>query len=184
MIAETARLRLREVTWNDLDALAAMVADEDQMRFYRRVRTREEAAAWIERTRAIYSEHGFGFWAVELRRRPSFIGYCGVRPLALEGVAETEIGWRIDKAFWNRGLATEAAIAARDVAFGRFALTRLVAMIHPDNLASLRVAEKIGMQSEKALVFDGDPYAIYAIGRASGASIRGGGPPRTAAPPQ
>jgi RimJ/RimL family protein N-acetyltransferase len=162
VIAETKRLRLREITVDDLDDLAALVADAEQMRFYPRPRTRDEASAWIERTRGAYREHGFGFWAVELRTRARFIGYCGIRPLMLERAAETELGWHIDKTYWNRGLATEAARAARDVAFGRFALRRLVAMIRSDNVPSCRVAEKIGLQREKLVAFEGDAYLIYA----------------------
>ncbi len=62
------------------------------------------------------------------------------------------------KTSWNRGIATEAAAGVRDAAFGRFARTRLVALIDPDHLASRCVAEKIGMNEEGAVVVDGDPY--------------------------
>ena len=165
MIVETQRLRLREVTPADLDGVAALVADGEQMRFYPRVRTRDEALAWIERASSVYERCGFGFWGVETLARGRFVGYCGIRPLTIDGAVETEMGWHIDKAFWNQGLATEAALAARDVAFARFRLTRLVAMIHPDNVASCRVAAKIGMYREKSTVFDGDPYVIYVAER-------------------
>jgi RimJ/RimL family protein N-acetyltransferase len=141
-----------------------MVADPDQMTFYPRPKTRSEAAAWIGRNLALYAQHGFGIWRVEPRRGADFVGYCGIRPLDLDGDGEIEIGWHMHKRFWNRGLATEAAAAARDLAFGRFDVQRLVAVIHPDHVASRRVAERIAMRPERATVLDEDyPALIYAI---------------------
>ena len=162
-ILETRRLRLREFRPDDLDELAAMVADEEQMRFYPGPRTRDEAAAWIGRNLSFYGQHGFGFWLIESRTAPDFLGYCGIRPLVLEGRPETEIGWHTVKASWNQGIATEAAAGVCDAAFGRFAQTRLVALIDPDHLASRRVADKIGMQVEAAVVVDGDSYLTYVV---------------------
>lgn len=139
-----------------------MVADEEQMRFYPGPRTRDEAAAWIGRNLSFYEQHGFGFWLIESRPEPAFLGYCGIRPLVLEGRAETEIGWHTKKTSWNQGIATEAAAGVRDVAFGRLMQTRLVALIDPDHLASRRVAEKIGMHEEGTVVVERDPYVTYA----------------------
>jgi RimJ/RimL family protein N-acetyltransferase len=146
---------------DDLDELAAMVADEEQMRFYPAARTRVEASAWIERNLALYEEHGFGVWLVESRSTSEFLGYCGIKPLVLEGASATEIGWHTKKTSWNRGIATEAAAGVIGLAFARFAQMRLVAMIPPDHLASRRVAEKIGMREGGAIVFDGDAYVTY-----------------------
>ncbi|MDQ2980786.1 MAG: GNAT family N-acetyltransferase [Actinomycetota bacterium] len=154
-------MRLREFRPDDLDGLAAMVADEKQMRFYPGPRTRGEAGAWIGRNLSLYEEHGFGFWLIEFRSTSEFLGYCGIRPLVLEGASMTEIGWHTKKTSWNRGIATEAAAGVRDLAFAGFAQTRLVALVPPDHLASRRVAEKIGMREGAAVVFDGDPYVTY-----------------------
>jgi RimJ/RimL family protein N-acetyltransferase len=164
-VVETQRLKLREFTQGDLDDLAAMVADEDQMRFYPRPKTRDEASAWIGRNVSLYEEYGFGFWFIEAVPTSGFLGYCGIRPLALDGASEMEMGWHTKKTSWNQGIATEAAAAARDLAFRRFALSRLVAIIHPDHVASRRVAEKIGMHVEKTTILDDDyPAMIYATG--------------------
>jgi RimJ/RimL family protein N-acetyltransferase len=165
VIFETERLRLREFTASDLDALAAMVADEEQMVFYPRSKTRDEASAWIDRNRTLYGEYGFGFWCLELSATLSFAGYCGIRPLELDGDSEIEIGWHTQKDCWNQGIATEAASAAQRLAFGRFGLSRLIAIIHPDHIASRLVAEKIGMQAERTLALDDYPAVIYAIER-------------------
>ena len=164
-IVETQRLKLREFSLGDLDDLAAMVADEEQMRFYPRPKTRAEASAWISRNLALYAEFGFGFWLIEPLWTSGFLGYCGIRPLVLDdGAPETEMGWHIRKTAWDQGIATEAATAVRDVAFVRFAVSRLVAVIHPQHIASRRVAENIGMHDEKTTVVEGYPAVIYARG--------------------
>jgi RimJ/RimL family protein N-acetyltransferase len=159
-ILETQRLRLREFSLDDLDHLAAMVADEDQMTFYPRPKTRDEASAWISRNLALYEECGFGFWLLESLETSGFIGYCGIRPVALQGASETERGWHTKKTFWNQGIATDAATAARDLAFGRFGLSRLVAVVHPNHIASRRVAENIGMHAEGTTVLEDDYPAV------------------------
>src|SRR5919201_1430194 len=162
-ILETRRLTLREFHPDDLDELAAMVGDDEQMTFYLRRKTRDEASAWLRWNLALYEEYGFAFWLPESLTTAAFVGYCGIRPLTLEGVSEIEIGWHTKKTFWNQGIATEAAVAVRDLALGRFELSRLVAVIHPDHAASRRVAEKIGMQREKSTILDdGYPAVIYA----------------------
>lgn len=160
-IAETERLRLREFTERDLDSLAAMVGDEDQMGFYPAPRSRDEAAAWLDRNFELYREHGVGIWLIETRDTSKFAGYCGIRPLDLEGATETEIGWHVKKTFWNQGVATEAAKATIGVAAERFGRSRLVALIPPDHAASRRVAEKIGMREDRTTVFEGEKTVIY-----------------------
>jgi RimJ/RimL family protein N-acetyltransferase len=102
-IAETRRLRLREFGHDDLDELAAMVADRDQMTFYPRPKTRAEAAAWISRNLALYEQYGFGFWLLESLLTSEFVGYCGIRPLTFDGALETEIGWHTKKTMCERG---------------------------------------------------------------------------------
>jgi RimJ/RimL family protein N-acetyltransferase len=156
VVIETDRLRLRELRSGDLDALAAMFADPEQMRFYARPRTHDEAAQWLDRHLAMYDQLGFGLWAIELKSSVCFAGYCGIRPLKLGGDAATEVAWRVEKTHWKQGLATEAATSVRDLAN-----RRLTALIPPDHQASRRVAEKIGMQQERTTMVDGDLTAIY-----------------------
>jgi RimJ/RimL family protein N-acetyltransferase len=164
-IFETQRFRLREFSLDDLDDLAAVVADENQMRFYPRPKTRAEAWAWIDRNLSLYKEYGFGFWCIASLATSEFLGYCGIRPLVLAGVSELEVGWHTKKTCWNRGIATQAATAARDLAFGRFGWSGLVAIIHPDHAASRRVAEKIGMQQKETTILADFRAVIYRIER-------------------
>jgi RimJ/RimL family protein N-acetyltransferase len=171
-IFETHRFKMRELILDDLDDLAAMVADADQMRFNPRPKTRDEARAWIDRNLMLYETHGFGFWCIESLPTSEFLGYCGIRPLVLEGAPEIETGWHTKKTSWNRGIATQAAAAARDLAFGRFGLARLVAVIVPDHAASRRVAEKIGMHQTGTAVVDDCPVVVYRADRLSSPGAR------------
>lgn len=162
IVGETPRLRLRRLHPSDIDALSAMVADPEQMRFYPRPKSRDEVAAWLDWNRALYEEIGFGTWYLESVIDDGFAGYCGIRPLLLDGRAEVELAWHVNKTYWNQGFATEAAFASMQLGFDRFALSRLVAIIHPDNRPSRRVARKLGMVEERTLVHDGEPVVVYA----------------------
>lgn len=162
-ILQTQRLRLRQYTSDDLDDLAQMFADEELMRFYSRTKSREESLAWIDWNLGLYEERGFGLWALELRGTSEFIGDCGLTPQTVQGVTDVEIGWHTKRVHWSKGLATEAATACRDYALLRLGLSRLISIIHPDNVASRRVAEKIGMKVELEVPHGASPKVIYAL---------------------
>jgi RimJ/RimL family protein N-acetyltransferase len=164
MVAESPRLRLRRLRNSDEEAVSAITSDPEQMRYYPRPKTRDEVRAWLDWNLGLYEQHGFGTWAVEAAPAWPFAGYCGIRPVAIDGVEEHELAWHIGKMQWNRGLGTEAAQLAADLAFNRFGLTRLVALIHPDNAPSRRVAEKLGMDEERSLIHDGEPTVVYSMG--------------------
>ena len=164
-VLQTSRTRLRPFTAQDLDVVAAMVEDEEQMRFYPRPRTRDEASAWIDRNLSLYEKHGYGMWFIESLETSEFLGYCGVRPIRIEGVEETEIGWHTRKKVWGQGVATEVARGCRDLAFSQLGAERLIALIDPTNVASVRVAEKTGMRPEREAVVDDYACVIYAVER-------------------
>ncbi|MCW2967730.1 MAG: GCN5-related N-acetyltransferase [Solirubrobacteraceae bacterium] len=163
IVGESPRLRLRRLRPGDIDDVAAMVADPEQMRFYPAPKSRDEADAWLARNLALYEQHGFGTWCLEALPDHSFAGYCGLRPLALDGRQEIELAWHVEKTHWNRGLATEAALMAARLGFERFGLQRLVAIIHPDNGPSRRVAQKLAMTQERSLAVDGEPVVLYGL---------------------
>lgn len=162
-ILETERVRLRKFTQADLDELAAMMSDKDQMWLYPRPRTRDETKMWIDRTIEHYRSHGYGFWLMESAEDGEFLGYSGIRPRVIEGTEEVEMGWHTTKQRWNQGLTTHAAAACRDFAFTQLKIRRLVAIIDTDNPASMRVAQKIGMQLEKETIVDGSHCLLYSI---------------------
>jgi RimJ/RimL family protein N-acetyltransferase len=147
----TLRLKLRRWRPEDAAALEAINADPEVARYLNP--PLPPAARFSERCVEHWERHGFGFFAVESREEPDpgrFIGFVGIgHPTFLPEVAHRpELGWRLARRAWGRGLATEAAAAVRDDAFGRLGLDELISIIHPDNAASKRVAGKVGMTIE------------------------------------
>ena len=156
-------MRLRAYTHDDLDDVAEMFADEELMRFYSRPKSRAESLAWIEWNLRLYEKHGFGLWVMESLDGSEFLGDCGLTPQTVDGVIDIEVGWHTVRTQWNQGFASEAASACRDHAFGELALRRLISIIEPTNIASRRVAEKIGMKIEKTASHGSGPKVIYAM---------------------
>ncbi len=162
---QTRRLTLRRFTEDDLDALAVLMGDSEFMRFSRGVLSREETAGFLERIFAGYRENAPSQFAVIVREENKLIGYCGFFRQTVDDVEEIEIGYRLDSKYWGRGLATEAARTVRDHAFNDLKLDHVISLIHPDNIASRRVAEKNGMIPEKETVFRGFPTIVFGIKR-------------------
>lgn len=128
----------------DLDEMTALLGDPDVMTFYPAPKTRAEAAAWIAWNQRNYAEHGYGLWIIETPQG-DFIGDCGLTWQRVNGMPKLEVGYHVQTRFQRQGLASEAAAACRDFARDHTDAAELVAIIHPDNRASIRVAEKIGM---------------------------------------
>jgi len=161
-VLTTQRLLLREMTGADLDHIAALFGDEEVMRYYPKPMTREEAHAWVAWNQRLYRSHGFGLWAMVLRDTGEFAGDCGLTPQYVDGIKEIEVGYHVRTCLQGQGYATEAATAARDFARDALFLSRLIAIINPDNAASQRVAGKIGLRPEKRSTVFGTEQIIYA----------------------
>ncbi len=162
MRPEAARLVFRDMSADDIDDMAGLLGDPDVMTYYPRPKTREEAAKWIGWNRGLYRTHGFGLWLLTTTDG-DFVGDCGLTPQVVDGVTEAEVGYHVTPARQGLGYATEAAAASRDFAQTILGATRLVAIIHPDNRPSQRVAEKIGLRPEKrTTVHGGRDAVIYA----------------------
>lgn len=156
---QTGRLRLREMTDNDLADMAALLGDPEVMRYYPAPKTRVEAQGWIDWNKRNYAEYGFGLWIVTTVEG-EFVGDCGLTWQPVSGSPALEVGYHVRAEFQGRGYATEAASACRDAARS-LGVTHLVAIIHPDNRASQRVAEKIGMTLEVTETVKGQVRAVY-----------------------
>jgi len=140
--------------------------DPDVMRFSDGVKTKEWVRAWLEACLERYQTWGFGPYAVLEQNSQNVIGYCGLFFFPeLDGQAEVEIGYRLARSAWGQGYATEAAFAVRDYAFTTLGMKRLIAMIDPSNLASIRVAEKMGMHYDKDILLEGytHPDHVYVV---------------------
>ncbi|MDF3917842.1 GNAT family N-acetyltransferase [Salinicola salarius] len=161
-VAETSRLRLRELQPSDQAALAEILSDKEVMRFsiggsY----TTEQTQAFIEANRSLYRECGFGMWAMETIADGALIGFCGLSPTKLSGREEIELGYRLTPSAWGRGLATEAADAALTCGFEQCRLDSIIAIVAIDHSASASVALKTGMERKKRSQLHGWEVDIY-----------------------
>ncbi len=164
IIAETERLQLRHFHVDDAPAMERVFGDAEVMRFGRGPQSHEWVRTWLEKRAEIYKQRGFGLWAVVVRETQQVIGYCGLSYFDdIAGQPETEVGYRLARASWGHGFATEAACAARDYALGTLGLTRLIAIIDPRNIASVKVAEKTGLRYEKDALFNQVAVHIYSV---------------------
>jgi RimJ/RimL family protein N-acetyltransferase len=161
----TERLRLRPYRPEDLDELHAMFSDPEHMRWFPAPFGREESLAWLERQVAGHRERGFALWIVEDRVSGEFLGTAGLTTPLVEEVQEVEIGWHTRPGRKGQGIAPEAARAARDWAFANLDVDHLISLVRPENLASVRVAEKLGMHVDREVDYKGLRHFVYRIDR-------------------
>ncbi len=164
IIQETERLLLRHFHIFDDAAMEQIFCDEEVMRFGSGAKPKEFVRNWIRVTLQNYVQWGFGPWAVVEKAGRETMGYCGLFYFPdINGKPEVEIGYRLARRFWNSGYSTEAAIAVRDYGFTTLGLARIIAMVDPGNVASVRVAEKAGMHHESDVMMEGytRPDRVY-----------------------
>ncbi|HEY0079957.1 MAG TPA: GNAT family N-acetyltransferase [Pyrinomonadaceae bacterium] len=162
---ETARLRLRPFREADLDALAAIRADPEVMRYIGAglPQDRKTTRVFIEKNSVRWAARGLGLSAVEFKGRARLLGWCGLAPL--EETEEVEVGYGFAREHWGQGLATEAARAALGYGFETLSLDKIAAVAYPENLASRRVMEKLGMKYRRPAFFYGVNVVYYDITR-------------------
>lgn len=166
IVAETERLILRRLTMDDLPAMETVGCDPEVMKYSDGVLQPAGVKHLLNDTiRNQYGKHGFGPWAVVVRKDGAVAGYCGLsRELDRCGDDEGELGYRLARAYWGNGYATEAARAAIDAGFAMFGLARVVAIVDPANTASVAVLGKLGMAYEREITFPwyDHPDHVYA----------------------
>lgn len=129
---------------DDLEIMAAMLGDPEVMAFYPAPKSRDESAGWIDRMRQRYARDGHGLWIIETHDG-EFVGDCGITWQSYNDIPVREVGYHVLPRFQRQGYATEASRACVELVRREFAPTLLTAIIHPDNIASRRVAEHLGM---------------------------------------
>ena len=152
----TPRLRLRQWRASDLGPFAALNADPRVMEFMGRCLSSAESDALARRSAAEIERQGWGFWATELRASAAFIGFVGlhVPSFAAAFTPCVEIGWRLERASWGNGFATEAARQCLRFAFESLVLEEVVSFTVPLNRRSRAVMERLGMCRDAAGDFD------------------------------
>jgi ribosomal-protein-alanine N-acetyltransferase len=161
---DTQRLEIREFRPDDFDDFALLVADPEVMRFsLKGPLGREEAVGYFQnRIMGHYQKHGFGLWALILKEEKKLIGFAGLITQEIEGKEKIELAYRLLPTYWGRGLASEAATAISEYAFGTLHLKDLISIIDTGNHRSLLLAKRLGMDSLKKTDFHGHDVYIYA----------------------
>ena len=176
IVIETERLVLREWTPADRDAIQRI---SDESRITRWLAIGEPLRAgrvdsFLENQTNNQRELGWSRWAVELRK-PGLgdpkgpVGFCG---FGRKFAPEVELGWTLLPAVWKRGLATEAARNALEYGFEAIGFPRVISAVLPENAAARRVADKLGMHVEGAIMREGQSHLRYAVDNPSPARAR------------
>lgn len=161
---ETERLIFREMTFEDFDALKAIISDEETMKYYIKPYDDEGVNRWINWNIENYKTFGFGLFALILKETGEFIGDCGITIQLIDGWYRPEIGYHINKKFWRKGYAKEATNAIKKWAFENTTFRTLYSYMNADNIASIKTAEANGMKFVKEYVDkDGERLKVYAI---------------------
>ncbi|MEC0302122.1 GNAT family N-acetyltransferase [Terribacillus saccharophilus] len=162
---ETDRLLIRPYTTEDFPFLERLVSDPRVVRFIGngKPRTTEGARLFFNWNLSHMKEdQQYGLKVLVEKTSGELIGHAGLVPQEVDGMTEIEVGYWIAPAYWGKGFATEAAAAFRDVAFEQLNEDRIIALIYPDNIASCRVSEKLGMRVWKTIERHNKEVLVYA----------------------
>lgn len=172
---ETFRLRLRQWRESDREPFAAMNADPVVMEFFPTLQSRAASDSSIDLWQRQFAERGWSNWATEIRSTGDFIGFVGLSvPTRVFPFSPcVEVGWRLARAHWRQGFATEAALAALRIGFEQLRLNEIVSYTSVTNVRSRAVMERIGMRDtredfEHPGVPEGHslrPHCLYSITR-------------------
>ncbi len=162
-ILETEHLFLRHLEPDDLDNLYTLYRDPEVRRYFPEgtltYQETQEELEWFLNGHPDHPE--LGLWATILKDGNRFIGRCGLLPWTIDGRNEVEVAYLIAKDLWGKGLGTEAAQGVLDYGFETLQLSRLICLVEEGNLASIRVAQKIGMAFEKTGQDEKGPFLLF-----------------------
>jgi ribosomal-protein-alanine N-acetyltransferase len=186
-VIETERLILRRWLPRDLAPFAALNGDPEVMAHFPKPLTRGESDAMVARIEDRWASDGIGFAVAERRADGVFLGMVGLArvrfaaPTPVDGAVE--VGWRLARAHWGQGYATEAARGWLEHGFGTMGLREIVAFTVPGNLASQAVMRRLGMREDPARGFDhpalpeGSPLRRHLVFALRDGGVRGAGDP-------
>ena len=153
LVLETERLLLRPFTTDKDAAFILTLLNEPSFLQYigdKKVRNLDDARQYLlNGPIASYEKNSFGLLCVELKDSQTWIGMCGL--LKREELPEPDIGFAFLPDFWNKGYAIEAAAAVMKDARERLQLNRILAIVNPDNYASMKLLERLGLRFERML---------------------------------
>ncbi|MFE6167910.1 GNAT family N-acetyltransferase [Viridibacillus arvi] len=159
IILETERLYARKLAQNDFQDLADILQDERVMYAYEHTFNDQDTQNWLNRQLTRYQENGFGLWAIILKGTDIVVGQAGLTMQQVGNREVLEIGYLFKYDFWHKGYATEIAEACRKYAFNILKAPEVYSIIKDDNIASQKVAMRIGMHIEDEFIkryYNGD----------------------------
>ncbi len=165
-ILETNRLKLREIVQDDFSDLHEILSDSETMSFYPSLYAKTDTQNFIDKNIKWYESIGCGLWAVILKTENNLIGDCGITIQNIDGVDEYEIGYHLNKSYWGKGYATEAAQAVKDYGFNKMGLKKLCSYMAANHWPSRKVAERNGLIVEKTFLNPRNrnlPTLVYSI---------------------
>ncbi|TYR80760.1 GNAT family N-acetyltransferase [Priestia megaterium] len=165
-IMETNRLRFRKMNEQDTANLLKIFSDSESMKFYPSTKGEEETKQWINWMTNHYHAYGIGLWIVEHRETSEFLGQCGFVLQKLNQRIEAELGYLFVRDAWGKGYGTEASLACKNYGFETLKLSKIVSLIDPENIASSKIAKKLGMSIESRIRKwdkEMDVYSVYPL---------------------
>jgi ribosomal-protein-alanine N-acetyltransferase len=163
LVVETDRLWLREFVREDAEAFYELGSNPEVTRYTGDggfTSLAQAEAVLCERPIADYRKYGFGRWAIVVKDSSRIVGFAGLK--YLDDLGEVDVGYRLLPDFWGRGLATEAAQACVGYGFQSLKLQRILGLVVPANVASVRVLEKSGLVFERTIEYESQQLAQYA----------------------
>ncbi|MCH2224845.1 MAG: GNAT family N-acetyltransferase [Crocinitomicaceae bacterium] len=164
LFIETERLFIRPFKMEDIEPSYTMNLDAEVSRYTGDggvVSKKEIERRIVENVFGDYEKYGFGRLAVELKGENKFIGFTGLK--YLEDMDEVDLGYRFMQEYWGKGIATESAKACLNLGFSTLGLKKVIAMVLPENLSSIRVLEKLNFEYEKDIVEDHQLAKLYSL---------------------
>lgn len=161
----TKRLLFRKITQEDYNNLKEIISDPETMKYYPQPYNDEGVQKWIDWCIGCYKKRGFGLFAIILKENNKFIGDCGITLQNINGKDVFEIGYHINKKYWNQGYASEASQYMKDYFFTNTEYDEVYSYMNKLNYASRKVALKNGMNFIEEYNEDDIPHVVYKITR-------------------
>lgn len=159
---ETERLKFRRLSHSDKPALLEYFTDKKSTAFLDIPTNIEHFTEnWIERQLKRYANFNSGLYAVELKETGQMIGQCGLVWQFVDSIPKWEVGYHFFRQYWGNGYATEAAQACKNYCFENEMAETLIALIHPDNIKSIQVAQRNEMDFWKETIFKKQSLHVY-----------------------
>ncbi|WP_312644698.1 GNAT family N-acetyltransferase [Hydrogenoanaerobacterium sp.] len=166
-ILQSERLGFRKICKNDFDDLCLILQDAEVMYAWEHAFSKDEVSQWIEKNLARYANEGFSYFALIEKSTERLIGVMGPLVENIDGASHIGIAYILNQLFWGKGYAIEGAKACVEYAFNQLNADKVIAEIRPNNDASRKVAEKLGMKIEGEFVkhYNGIdmPHLIYVL---------------------